>query len=402
MSEAGPGAAARSELQFLRRLLASTAATVDHGALLKAVIDETREATLTQVSSLYLWNEDSRELVLTATNGLSPSGIGAVRLGMGEGVTGWVAETRTPLSVPDTRAEPRFRWVPGLDQERYRSMLSVPIVAGDRLIGVINVQTVRRRRFTRDETARLQAIGGYVAGIIERSALLDGLTAMHQQRTELLMMLAHDIGTPIAIARSYLHGVQKRVGEDLRAPVGHIDDELTRVENQCRKALESLRLESATMALHIREFDAANLIRSVARRLRAVSSTARVRCILDYRRVMAFGDVVAIEEALLNLGENALKYSGEGAPVTLRLLEDGDGITFTVEDRGPGFAPEVASAFAQAFRRSTSTSLPGTGLGLYVARRIAEGHGGRLTQESRSRGGSRVAMHIPRMQKSGG
>ena len=398
MSAADVSASARGELKFLRRLLATTAATVDHDTLLRAVIDETREATGTQVSSLYLWNEDSKKLILTATNGLSPSGIGAVRLGIGEGVTGWVAQTRTPLSVPDTRAEPRFTWVPGLDQERYRSMLSVPIVAGDRLVGVINVQTVRQRRFTKDAIAQLEAIGGYVAGIIERSALLDGLTAMHEQRTALLMMLAHDIGTPIAIARSYLHGVQRRVGDDLRAPVSHIDDELTRVENQCRKALDSLRLESASMTLHLREFDAGQLLRSVGRRLRAVSAKGRVRCIVGARRIVAFGDMVAIEEALLNLGENALKYSEDDAPVVLRVVDRKDEVSFVVDDRGSGFAPEVASAFAQPFRRgaAAASAKPGTGLGLYMARRIAEGHGGRLTQAPRTGRGSRVSMDIPK------
>ena len=61
----------RDELEFLKRLLASTASAVDHDALLRAVIDETRAATGSQVCSLYLWRESTSELVLTATNGLS-------------------------------------------------------------------------------------------------------------------------------------------------------------------------------------------------------------------------------------------------------------------------------------------------------------------------------------------
>src|SRR5438309_10951161 len=95
----------RDELEFLTRLLASTASAVDHDALLGAVIDETRAATRSQVCSLYLWQEADAVLVLTATNGLSQSGIGEVRLGLGEGVTGWVAKNRKALVVRDTHKD---------------------------------------------------------------------------------------------------------------------------------------------------------------------------------------------------------------------------------------------------------------------------------------------------------
>jgi phosphotransferase system enzyme I (PtsP) len=162
-----------TELDFLRRLLAGTSGESDHKALLKAVIDKTREATGTQVCSLYLWNESTRRLVLTATNGLAEEGVGIVTMRMGKGVTGWVAENRRALVVPDTREEPRFHWVPGLDQERFVSMLSVPVLAGRQLVGVINVQTEETHDFSADEIALLEAIAGYVAGIVERSALLE-------------------------------------------------------------------------------------------------------------------------------------------------------------------------------------------------------------------------------------
>jgi signal transduction protein with GAF and PtsI domain len=162
-----------AELDFLRRLPVGTAGVGDREALLKAVIDKTREATATQVCSLYLWNESTRRLVLTATNGLASEGVGIVTMRLGRGVTGWVAEHRRPLVVPDTREEPRFQWIPGLDQERFISMLSVPVLAGDRLVGVMNVQTEQEHDFSDAEVALLAAIAGYVAGIAEQSTLLE-------------------------------------------------------------------------------------------------------------------------------------------------------------------------------------------------------------------------------------
>jgi hypothetical protein len=101
-----------AELDFLRRLLAGTTGAADHQALLKEVIDKTREATGTQVCSLYLWRENSRRLVLTATNGLASEGIGIVSMRLGKGVTGWVAEHRgrwpwpIPERSPDSTGSP--------------------------------------------------------------------------------------------------------------------------------------------------------------------------------------------------------------------------------------------------------------------------------------------------------
>jgi phosphotransferase system enzyme I (PtsP) len=175
-----------AELDFLRRMLAGTSGTADHQALLKVVIDKTREATGTQVCSLYLWQARSRRLVLTATNGLASEGVGIVSMRMGKGVTGWVAEHRRALVVPDTREESRFQWIPGLDQERFISMLSVPVLAGRRLVGVINVQTEQTHNYTDEEIALLEAIAGYIAGIVERSALLEEVTTMLEEVTAML------------------------------------------------------------------------------------------------------------------------------------------------------------------------------------------------------------------------
>src|SRR5437764_12479948 len=143
--------AAARQLAFLERVVRATAEQADHDQLLRRIIDEATEATDTQVCSLYLWDDAEKVLTLTATNGLAQSGIGNVRLGLGEGVTGWVAAQRAPLAVADVRAEPRFTWVPNLDQARFRSMLSVPILTQDRVIGVMNLQTVQIHQFNSEE-----------------------------------------------------------------------------------------------------------------------------------------------------------------------------------------------------------------------------------------------------------
>ncbi|MGH7910734.1 MAG: GAF domain-containing protein, partial [Candidatus Dormibacteraceae bacterium] len=159
------------ELEFLQRLSQSAASTMDSDALLSLLIHETTSALGTDVCSLYLLGARSQDLVLTATNGLNEKMVGRVHMQVGEGITGWVAAERRPKLVSDVTTDPAWRWVPGFDEERFLSMLSVPIESGPRLIGVLNVQSVEHREFTDEDLSFLRAIAGQVAGILERNEL---------------------------------------------------------------------------------------------------------------------------------------------------------------------------------------------------------------------------------------
>src|SRR6202165_3080240 len=159
------------ELLFLQRLSKAAASTVEPNALLDLIINETTGAMQVEVCSLYLYDPDTEEVVLTATNGLDSGTVGKARLKVGAGVTGWVAQHLQALVVPDVTQEPRFQWLRGVDQKRLVAMLSVPILAGSRMVGVVNVQSEQRRDFDKADIDFLGAIAGQVAGIIERSEL---------------------------------------------------------------------------------------------------------------------------------------------------------------------------------------------------------------------------------------
>ncbi len=184
----GDTSLAARELSFLVRLAQAAAATQRPDELLDLIIRETTSALGTDVCSLYLLAARGRELRLTATNGLNEQMIGKVVMPVGDGITGWVADSRRPAVVPDVSKEPHWKWVPGLDEDRFHSMLSVPIESGPRLIGVLNVQSAEKRDFTSADIDFLRAIAGQVAGILERSEL--------QRRTEVQLaeiQLSHDI-----------------------------------------------------------------------------------------------------------------------------------------------------------------------------------------------------------------
>ena len=184
----GDSSLAGRELGFLVRLAQAAASTQRPDELLALIIREATSAMGTDVCSLYLLTSRGRELLLTATNGLNETMVGKVVMRVGEGITGWVAETRRPAVVADVSKEPHWKWVPGLDEDRFHSMLSVPIESGPRLIGVLNVQTAQQRDFDLGDIDFLRAIAGQVAGILERSELQ---RAMEVQLAEI--QLSHDI-----------------------------------------------------------------------------------------------------------------------------------------------------------------------------------------------------------------
>jgi sugar diacid utilization regulator/putative methionine-R-sulfoxide reductase with GAF domain len=185
------------ELLFLQRLSKAAASTIEPDALLELIINETTGAMQVEVCSLYLYDPDAEEVVLTATNGLDAGNVGKARLKVGAGVTGWVAQHLQALVVPDVTQEPRFQWLRGVDQKRLVAMLSVPILAGSRMIGVVNVQSEERRDFDKADIDFLGAIAGQVAGIIERSELqrrlqaqleeIRGSQAIHERFTQLAL-----------------------------------------------------------------------------------------------------------------------------------------------------------------------------------------------------------------------
>src|SRR5205809_2707544 len=159
------------ELSFLREVAQLAASARDWDEMLRIVIGRTTDAMGAEVSSLYLLEKPEGVLRLVASNGLNRGGIGRAALRLGEGIVGWVANARVPLAARDVRAEPRWKWVPEVDEKRFTSMLSVPVLARDEVIGVMNVQTVEQRDFGREEIDFLQTIANQVAGIIEKGRL---------------------------------------------------------------------------------------------------------------------------------------------------------------------------------------------------------------------------------------
>jgi phosphotransferase system, enzyme I, PtsP len=151
---------------------------------LEAIVRVVAERMASEVCSLYIFDPRSRELTLWATEGLNRATIGKVRMGLDEGLTGLVFDRLEPVMVVDALAHPRYKYFPETGEERYHSFLGVPVIQRKKPLGVLVVQTLRRRRFGGDELRLMKAIAAQVAGIIGQLRLSESLQSKEKERNE--------------------------------------------------------------------------------------------------------------------------------------------------------------------------------------------------------------------------
>jgi len=160
------------EVDVLHRISESISNTLDLEAVLKHILEVVVEVTKADACLLYLLSDSREELILRASKNPHPKLIGRITIGMGEGITGWVARERTRVVIPsNANDDPRFKFFHNLPEDRYQAFVSVPIMAKNEVVGVINVQHKRPRRYRPDELALLSTIANQVGGAIENARL---------------------------------------------------------------------------------------------------------------------------------------------------------------------------------------------------------------------------------------
>ena len=124
------------------------------------------------VCSIYLYNEEDEQLVLTATQGLNPDSIGKVKLRLGEGLTGLAMKEMRTISENRGRDNPAFKFFPGIDEEKFDAFLAVPMAHGLSKIGTLVAQRSRKNPFTEQDALAMRAVASQLANIIQNAKLL--------------------------------------------------------------------------------------------------------------------------------------------------------------------------------------------------------------------------------------
>jgi signal transduction histidine kinase len=395
-----------AELHFLQRMmqLVTTAQTWDE--LMRIVVDHATTAMGSQVCSLYLLDRDGNGLTLAATNGVDRQHVGIARLRIGEGRPGIAAESRRPTVSHDLRADPRCAWIRGVDHERFTSLLAVPLLWNEQVVGVINIKTVEARDFGPDDVRRLATIANLLAGIVERGRLqieaeaqLDSLRAIDQARAELNAVVTHQLRTPLAVIRAYLDllsdaarseaGSAERVDAWHRAAV----EQLGQLDALVGSVLGSLRGDGP-LTVHVQPFEVSGLVDELLTRL---APMLRRHGLERYGqdRLWALGDAARFRQVLELLLENAAKYAPEGGRIVVAdWLEDGE-VHVCVADDGLGVPVAERESVFEPFVRLHGGQRAGSGIGLFAARRLMQAMGGHVWIEDRPSGGSQFVAALP-------
>src|SRR5437867_3731665 len=170
--------------KVLEDISAIIARSEDLQETMQRIVEVVAERASTDVCSLYILDPRAQRLTLWATTGLERSAIGKVTMRVEEGLTGMVIEKGDPVMVVDAIAHPRYKYFPETGEEKYHSFVGVPIAERGTPMGVLVVQTLRRRRLSRHEMRLLRAIAGQVGGIIVQARLLEDLKSKEKERRE--------------------------------------------------------------------------------------------------------------------------------------------------------------------------------------------------------------------------
>ena len=247
---------------------ALTARSEDLQETLQRVVEVVAERASTDVCSLYILDSRAQRLTLWATTGLERSTVGKVTMSVEEGLTGMAIEKLEPVMAVDAATHPRYKFFPETGEERYHSFLGVPIVERGTPIGVLVVQTLRRRRFSTHEIRLQRAIAAQVGGIIMQARLLEDLKTKEKERREYRRRMvtaikrlqayektsARPAGAPRGRARARLNGLAAAPGFGrgqahlLQPPVSFSLIDETRAEDPAeeRRRFRRALAESAT------------------------------------------------------------------------------------------------------------------------------------------------------------
>jgi GAF domain-containing protein len=163
------------ENALLNEVISTVGSTLRLDEVLRHLVDTVVRATSCHIAFIYLYDKDKERLVLASTNEKHRHLVGKITLALGEGIAGWVALHRKPVFLVDEALEdPRFYYFPELEEEKFQSIMTVPIITKNRhLIGVITLQAIAPHEFTEQHRTFISNTAALVAGAIENAQLYE-------------------------------------------------------------------------------------------------------------------------------------------------------------------------------------------------------------------------------------
>lgn len=262
------------------------------------------------------------------------------------------------------------------------------------VIGFMLIRSVKREIEQREHIEKLAK---------DLKAANDRLTELDRLKSEFLSIASHQLRAPITAIRGYAaniaEGTYGAVPEYLREPMASMQETTRLMVNSIEDYLNISRIEQGRMKYEKSAFDVADLAKKAVTELTAVAAKKGLTLSIDAPEDLTItADIGKVKQIIVNLIDNAIKYTKAGS-VSVKVEKQEKTVRITITDTGIGISAEELGGLFEKFKRArgaNQVNTTGTGLGLYVAKQLTEGHGGKVWAESDGAGkGSRFIIELP-------
>jgi GAF domain-containing protein len=405
------------ELKALGEVGHAVSSTLDLPTVLSTIVARAVQLSGTDCGVIYEYDEAAEVFHLRASHRMEEELVEAIRaapLRVGEGYTGQAALARAPVQVGDLRSEQEVRLTrirPISDRLGYRSLLTVPILLEDRLMGALTVWRKRAGTFSPELINLLQTFATQSALAIQNARLFREIEdksrqieAANRHKSEFLANMSHELRTPLNAIIGFSEVLGERLfGELNEKQAEYIDDILSsgrHLLSLINEILDLSKVEAGRMELELATFDlplAIDNARTFVRE-RAGRHGITVDVEVDERLGEFVGDERKIKQILLNLLSNAVKFTPEEGRIAINARQINGAVEISVTDTGIGISPEDQARIFEEFRQVGSDyehKREGTGLGLTLAKKFVELHGGNIWVTSEVGKGSKFTFTLP-------
>ncbi len=422
-------AAAGERARFLAEVSRSFNATLELAGVLETVCRRA-VGVLGDWCVIYLRDEARELMQMRAVQHREPARAEIVRrvfaaspVKVGEGVAGTVVLSGEPR-VFRAFGEEQIRALAPRDDPAYMNELRqvcswacLPLMSRGHGLGAIVIARADRE-LDDDDLEFAGAFAGIAAGAIANARLFEAerslrriaegaqaeLAAADRQKDEFLSVASHELRTPLTSAQGFAQVLLRRLRRQTEPDSGLMEG-LSVMEGQLRRIggllndlLDFTRIQTGSLPLRPGEMDLAALTRAVVGRAQLAPGGERIALDTPAAPVAGVWDPQRIEQIVVNLLENALKYSPHGGPVEVNVRQEGGQALLCVRDHGLGVPAASLGRLFQRFYRvpdEQHRQISGIGVGLYISRTIAEQHGGTLTVEQPDGPGARFVLRLP-------
>ena len=282
----------------------------------------------------------------------------------------------------------------------------LPLKGSSGAIGVMGVLPQGTPRWAEpDQRQLLEAFANQTALALERALLAEQGSRDRRRadeerlRNALLSSVSHDLRTPLGVITGAVStaletpDLSEAARRDLLISA---QEEAQRLHRLVSNLLDITRLEAGSLELHTEWIPVEEVVGAALNRRELGAEAARIHAEIPEDLPLVAMDAVLMEQVLLNLVDNAIKYSPKGTPVVIKAWAAGKSLTLSVTDQGPGIAPgEEERIFEKLARGEAAASRPGAGLGLAICKGIVTAHGGRIQAVNHPQGGAQFLVTLP-------